>query len=44
MLTTLTLQQKGGIDYVLLERRDDVAPQIGAFIGIFPSGARVRNP
>ncbi|KAL2857965.1 hypothetical protein BJY01DRAFT_230820 [Aspergillus pseudoustus] len=30
-----------GIDYVLLEKRDQVSPEIGASIGIMPNGARV---
>lgn len=35
--------QQAGVDYVLLERRDDIAPQVGASIGIFPSAARVSD-
>lgn len=30
-----------GVDYVVLEKRDEVAPQEGASIGILPNGARV---
>ena len=33
--------QKGNIDYVLLERRKHIAPQVGASIGILPNGCRV---
>ena len=34
--------QKADIDYVLLERRDTLTPQVGASIGILPNGCRVR--
>lgn len=40
-LTLSIILQKADIDYVLLERRSDMAPQVGASIGILPNGARV---
>jgi hypothetical protein len=39
----LTVCQKANVDYVLLERRNEVAPQVGASIGMFPSAARVSG-
>jgi hypothetical protein len=35
--------QHAEVDYVLLERRGEFAPQVGASIGIFSTGARVRS-
>ncbi|KAL2190303.1 hypothetical protein L209DRAFT_169644 [Thermothelomyces heterothallicus CBS 203.75] len=40
-LTLANALEQAGVDYVLLERRDEVAPQVGASIGVFPNGARV---
>ena len=31
------------IDYVLLEARDTISPQLGASIAIFPNGARILD-
>ncbi|KAL1842350.1 hypothetical protein VTJ49DRAFT_5518 [Mycothermus thermophilus] len=42
-LTLASALEKAGVDYVLLERRDEVAPQIGASIGIFPCSARILD-
>jgi hypothetical protein len=39
----LTVYQRANVDYVLLERRDEVAPQVGASIGMFPNAARVSG-
>jgi hypothetical protein len=39
----LTVDQKANVDYVLLERRSEVAPQVGASIGVFPNAARVSG-
>jgi 2-polyprenyl-6-methoxyphenol hydroxylase-like FAD-dependent oxidoreductase len=40
-LTLASSLEKAGIDYVLLEARDTVSPQVGASIGIFPNGGRI---
>lgn len=40
-LTLANALEKADIDYVLLEARDTIAPQVGASIGIFPNGARI---
>jgi len=40
-LTLANALQLGGIDFVLLERRNNIAPQVGASIGILPNGARI---
>ncbi|KAL2143755.1 hypothetical protein VTI28DRAFT_10052 [Corynascus sepedonium] len=42
-LTLANALEQAGVDYVLLERRSEVAPQIGASIGIFPSAARILD-
>ncbi|GAB1319710.1 FAD NAD(P)-binding domain protein [Madurella fahalii] len=42
-LTLANALEKADIDYVLLERRSDVAPQVGASIGIMPNGARILD-
>ena len=34
---------RASINYVMLERRDDVAPQVGASVGIMPNGARILD-
>ncbi|KAL1862373.1 hypothetical protein Plec18170_001199 [Paecilomyces lecythidis] len=35
--------QRAGIDHVVLEKRTDIAPQLGASIAIFPNGARILH-
>ncbi|KAJ5425430.1 orotidine-5'-phosphate decarboxylase [Penicillium sp. CMV-2018d] len=40
-LTLAHCLSRAQIDYVILERRADVAPQEGASIGIMPNGARI---
>lgn len=40
-LTLAHCLDHAGIDYVVLEKNQDVHPQLGAFIGIMPNGARV---
>lgn len=35
--------QKAGIDHVVLERRDEVAPAEGASIAMYPHGARILH-
>ena len=37
------LQHSKHIDYILLERRSDIAPQLGASIGIGPAGWRILD-
>lgn len=32
-----------GVDYVVLERRDEIAPQEGASIGLVPNGLRILD-
>ncbi|KAK3942865.1 hypothetical protein QBC46DRAFT_378981 [Diplogelasinospora grovesii] len=40
-LTLASCLEQAGVDYVLLERRGELAPQLGASIVIFPNGARI---
>ena len=40
-MTLANALEKAGIDYVLLEARDTIHPQVGASIGIMPNGARI---
>jgi 2-polyprenyl-6-methoxyphenol hydroxylase-like FAD-dependent oxidoreductase len=42
-LTLANALQHAGIDYLLLEARDDFAPQLGASIGIGPNGGRILD-
>ncbi|KAL2132247.1 hypothetical protein VTI74DRAFT_4042 [Chaetomium olivicolor] len=42
-LTLANALEQAGVDYVVLERRNEVAPQVGASIGIFPSAARILD-
>ncbi|KAH6869793.1 hypothetical protein B0T10DRAFT_593155, partial [Thelonectria olida] len=42
-LTLANALEQAGIDYVLLERRDTIAPQVGASIGILPNGCRILD-
>ncbi|KAH7207801.1 uncharacterized protein BKA55DRAFT_586548 [Fusarium redolens] len=42
-LTLANALEQARIDYVLLERRDTVAPQVGASIGIGPNGCRILD-
>lgn len=42
-LTLANALEKAGIDYVLLEARDTIAPQVGASIGFFQNGARLLD-
>jgi FAD dependent monooxygenase len=32
-----------GIDYIVLERRDEISPQEGASVGIMPNGGRILD-
>jgi 2-polyprenyl-6-methoxyphenol hydroxylase-like FAD-dependent oxidoreductase len=40
-LTLANALEKAGIDYILLEARNTITPQVGASIGIFPNGLRI---
>ncbi|GFF55251.1 zeaxanthin epoxidase, chloroplastic [Aspergillus udagawae] len=42
-LTLAHCLRRLGIDYVVLERRDEIAPQEGASIGIMPNGGRILD-
>lgn len=42
-LTLANALQLGGIDFLLLERRNTIAPQVGASIGILPNGSRILD-
>jgi len=42
-LTLAHTFEKAGINYVLLEARDTISPQLGAGIVIFPNGARILD-
>ena len=35
--------EKAGIDYVVLEKHHEIAPQVGASVGIMPNGARILD-
>jgi 2-polyprenyl-6-methoxyphenol hydroxylase-like FAD-dependent oxidoreductase len=42
-LTLANMLEKFDIDYVLLEAYHDIAPQVGASIGMFPNGLRILD-
>ena len=42
-LTLANALEKANIDYVLLEARDTIAPQVGASIGFFQNGGRILD-
>lgn len=42
-LTLANSLSQAHIDYVLLEARDEIAPQVGASIGIFAQGGRILD-
>jgi len=42
-LTLAHTFEKAGINYVLLEARDTISPQLGASIVIMPNGARILD-
>jgi len=42
-LTLANSFQAAGTDYVLLEARNNIAPQVGASIAILPNGARIMD-
>lgn len=42
-LTLANALERAGIDYILLEARDEIAPHVGASLGIFPNGSRILD-
>lgn len=42
-LSVANMLEQFNIDYVLLEAYPDIAPQVGASIGILPSGFRILD-
>jgi 2-polyprenyl-6-methoxyphenol hydroxylase-like FAD-dependent oxidoreductase len=42
-LTLALCLSRVDIDYVVLEKRDEIAPQVGASIGIMPHGGRILD-
>lgn len=42
-LTLAAILEKFDIDYVLLEAHGDIAPEVGASIGLFPNGLRILD-
>ena len=42
-LTLANALQLAGVDFVLLEAKDKIPPQVGAGISIFPNGARILD-
>ena len=42
-LTLANCLQHAGIDYVMLESRGEIAPQVGASIGLMPNGSRILD-
>lgn len=42
-LTLANMLEKFGIDYLLFEAHGDIAPAVGASIGLFPNGLRILD-
>lgn len=42
-LTVANMLQFHGIDFIVLEAYEDIAPQVGASIGILPNGNRIMD-
>lgn len=42
-LSLANMLQKNGIDYLVLEAYPEIAPQVGASIGLIPHGLRVLD-
>lgn len=42
-LTLAHCLQRANIDHIVLERRDEIAPEVGASIGILPNGSRILD-
>lgn len=42
-LTLANMLERIGVDFVVLEKYPEIAPQVGASIGIFPNGLRILD-
>lgn len=42
-LTLAHCLSRYGIDYIILERRHDIAPQVGASVSLMPNGSRILD-
>lgn len=42
-LTLANILERYNIDYVVLEKHSEIAPQLGASLGVFPHGARILD-
>lgn len=42
-LTLANMLERIGVDYVLLEAHSEIAPQVGASIGMWPYGLRILD-
>lgn len=42
-LTLANILERYGIDYIVLEKHDSIAPQLGASLGLFPHGSRILD-
>ena len=42
-LTLANMLERIGVDYVVLEKYPEIAPQVGASIGLFPNGLRILD-
>ncbi|KAL4748884.1 hypothetical protein BDW72DRAFT_214420 [Aspergillus terricola var. indicus] len=42
-LTLAHCLERVGIDYLILEKASEIAPQVGASVGIFPNGSRILD-
>ena len=42
-LALANMLERVGIDFLILERHQEIAPEIGASIGIFPHGCRILD-
>ncbi|KAG7151417.1 FAD-dependent monooxygenase atmM like protein [Verticillium longisporum] len=42
-LTLANCLERAGVEYILLEAHDNVAPRVGASIGLLPNGSRILD-
>lgn len=42
-LSLANMLEKYGIDFVVLEKHEEIAPQLGASIGLLPTGERILD-
>ena len=42
-LTLANMLERIGVDFVVLEKYPEIAPQVGASIGLFPNGLRILD-